>query len=91
MFARLGRTVLGAGGCRDETSVVLLQAKPILGCPHFSCPRACRLGCRQSRAAPLSQGTGRRTMLKTTNKAAEEAALVLHAAHTHTPPQLCCS
>lgn len=32
----------------------------------------------------LSQGAGRRPMLRTTNKAAEEAALVLHAAHAHT-------
>jgi len=79
MFAGLGRVVLGVGGCREETSAVLLQAKPI-----FSCPRACRW----SRAAPLSQGTGRRMMLKTTNNAAEEAALVLHAAHIHTTATL---
>lgn len=79
MFAGLGRAVLGAGGCRDETSAVLLQVKPILGCPG-----ACRLECRRSRAAPLFQGAGRRPMLKTTNKAAEEAASVLHAAHAHT-------
>lgn len=56
MFARLGRAVLGVGGCEEETSAVQLKAEPLLGCP-----RACGLGCRRSRAAPPFPGCCRET------------------------------
>lgn len=76
MFAAHGREALGLGGCRDETSAVLLQAELTLHClpprlPHSLCPGCRTEGCREESDA-------------------EDRGLVPHTAHTHTLWLCCC-